>query len=78
MRRRPEVPGQRHKAARTVGVTAPTGPVRGFSAPSVDQARCPRTHSRRPQPGIAQNRWLSLRWFEPNTCHQVKSQVRGP
>ena len=34
MRRRPEVPGQRHKAARTVGVTAPTGPVRGFSAPS--------------------------------------------
>jgi hypothetical protein len=29
----PEMPGQRRKAGRTVGVTAPTGPVRGFSAP---------------------------------------------
>ena len=31
--RYPEMPGQRHKAGRTVGVTAPTAPVRGFSAP---------------------------------------------
>ena len=27
--------------------------------------------------GIAVNRRLSLRWFEPNTCHHVKSQVTG-
>ena len=27
---RPEMPGQRHKAGRTVGVTAPTAPVREF------------------------------------------------
>jgi hypothetical protein len=27
------MPGQRHKAGRTVGVTAPTGPVRGFFRP---------------------------------------------
>lgn len=28
----PDVPGQGHKATRTVGVTAPIAPVRGFSA----------------------------------------------
>jgi hypothetical protein len=28
-----EMLGQRQEAGRTVGVTAPTGPVRGFSAP---------------------------------------------
>ena len=27
------MPGQRHKAGRTVGVTAPTAPVRGFFRP---------------------------------------------
>jgi uncharacterized protein YbjT (DUF2867 family) len=31
--RRPEMPGQRHKASRAVGVTAPIAPVRGFSGP---------------------------------------------
>jgi hypothetical protein len=31
--RHPEMPGQRHKAGRTVSVTAPITPVRGFSAP---------------------------------------------
>ena len=31
--RHPEMPGQRHKAGRTVGVTAPTAPVRGFFRP---------------------------------------------
>ena len=31
--RHPEMPGQRQEAGRTVGVTVPTGPVRGFSAP---------------------------------------------
>src|SRR5271165_3037178 len=31
--RHPEMPGQRHKAGRTVGVTAPTAPVRGFFHP---------------------------------------------
>ena len=33
------MPGQRQEAGRTVSVPAPTGPVRGLSAPSVDQAR---------------------------------------
>jgi hypothetical protein len=32
-RSHPEMPGQRHKAAWTVGVTAPTAPVSGFSVP---------------------------------------------
>jgi len=32
-RRHPEMAGQRLKAGRTVGVTAPTGPVRGFFRP---------------------------------------------
>lgn len=32
-RRHPEVPGQRQEAERTVGVTAPTGPVREFFRP---------------------------------------------
>jgi NAD(P)-dependent dehydrogenase (short-subunit alcohol dehydrogenase family) len=31
--RHPKMPGQRHKAGRMVGVTAPTAPVRGFSVP---------------------------------------------
>ena len=31
--RHPEMPGQRQEAGRTVGVTAPTGPVRGFFRP---------------------------------------------
>ena len=32
----PEMPGQRNKAGRTVGITAPAGPVRGlFRTPSV-------------------------------------------
>ena len=30
MLRHPEMPGQRKEARRTVGITAPTGPVRGF------------------------------------------------
>jgi hypothetical protein len=32
-RRHPEVPAQRQEAGRTVSVTAPTGPVRGFFRP---------------------------------------------
>jgi len=31
--RHPETPGQRQEAGRTVSVTAPTDPVRGFSGP---------------------------------------------
>jgi hypothetical protein len=34
--RHPEIPGQRHKDGQAVGITAPAGPARGFSAPSVD------------------------------------------
>jgi hypothetical protein len=53
----PEMPGQSQKAERTVGVTAPTCPVRAFSASvrgtHVPGARCSRTHSGRRQPGIA-------------------------
>jgi hypothetical protein len=57
--RHPEMPGQGHKAGRTVGITAPTGPVRGLfrprpwagPCPSVDctapGTRRPRTHSGR-------------------------------
>jgi hypothetical protein len=46
--RHPKMTGQRHKAGRMVGVTAPTAPVRGFSAPvrsavAEQGAQCPRT-----------------------------------
>ena|GEM_PF-6362250 len=53
----PEMPGQRTEAGRTVSVTAPTGPVRGFCAPvrglHGPGTRFARTHSGRRRPGIA-------------------------
>ena len=58
-RRHPEVPAQRQETGWTVGVTAPTGPVRGFSRPRPWTR--PRAHGRIADgrsPGVILERYM--------------------